>query len=102
SLGERHDAARPRDTDVPRRARVEVLAVVAAAALAGCRTEALPGGPATPDASPTTEPTDGPTAGPTADPTAQPTAEPGAPLPPGGSGGLEVSVGEIGTAPGRD
>ena len=90
--GARHDDARPRATAVPRRARVAVLAVVAAAALAGCRAEALPGGPGTPDASPTTAPTDGPTAGPTADPTAQPPAEPGAPLPPGGSDGVEVSV----------
>ncbi|WP_237840650.1 hypothetical protein [Cellulosimicrobium cellulans] len=80
---------------VPRRARVVVLAAVAVAALAGCRAEALPDGPGTPAPSPTAEPTVVPTASPTAeptDPTDGPTTGPGAPVLPGGSDGVEVSV----------
>lgn len=79
-------------TAVPRRARVAVLAAVAVAALAGCRAEALPGGPGTPTPSPTAEPTAVPTAEPTDEPTGSPTTGPGAPVPPGGSDGVEVSV----------
>ncbi|MBN0040528.1 hypothetical protein JN535_10175 [Cellulosimicrobium cellulans] len=79
---------------MPRRARVVVLAVVAVAALAGCRAEALPGGPGTPSptATPTAEPTAAPTPGPTTEPTGSPTTGPGSPVPPGGSDGVEVSV----------
>ncbi|MFJ2520352.1 PASTA domain-containing protein [Cellulosimicrobium cellulans] len=77
---------------LPRRARVVVLAAVAVAALAGCRAEALPGGPGTPTPSPTALPTAAPTPGPTTEPTGSPTTGPGAPVPPGGSDGVEVSV----------
>jgi hypothetical protein len=77
---------------VTRRARVVVLAVVATAALAGCRAEGLPGGPGSPAPSPTAEPTAAPTPGPTDDPTTGPPTGPGAPVPPGGSDGVEVSV----------
>ncbi|ARU51068.1 hypothetical protein CBR64_05760 [Cellulosimicrobium cellulans] len=81
---------------VPRRARVVVLAAVAVAALAGCRAEAMPGGPGTPTPSPTAIPTATPTTGPTNEPTDEPTGSPttgpGAPVPPGGSDGVEVSV----------
>ncbi|WP_426309830.1 PASTA domain-containing protein [Cellulosimicrobium sp. E-16] len=87
-----HREARSGPTTVPRRARVVVLAAVAVAALAGCRAEALPGGPGTPTPAPTAEPTAVPTAEPTDDPTGSPTTGPGAPVPPGGSDGVEVSV----------
>jgi hypothetical protein len=87
-----HRGARSGPTTVPRRARVVVLAAVAVAALAGCRAEALPGGPGTPTPSPTAIPTTTPTTGPTDEPTDTPTTGPGAPVLPGGSDGVEVSV----------
>jgi len=64
-----------------------VLAVVAAAALAGCRGVGEPGGPGTPPASPTA----GPTSTPTAEPPTMPT-DPGGPTSPGESEGIEVAV----------
>ncbi|WP_454730063.1 hypothetical protein [Cellulosimicrobium protaetiae] len=91
-----HREARSGTPTVPRRARVVVLAAVAVAALAGCRADALPGGPGSPTPSPTAEPTGNPTAepteGPTEGPTDTPTTGPGAPVLPGGSDGVEVSV----------
>ena len=67
-----------------------MLAGVAVVALTGCRVEGLPGGPGDPTPSPTVEPTTVPTTDPTDGPTG-PTG-PGTALPPGGSGGVDVSV----------
>jgi hypothetical protein len=80
---------------VSRRARVAVLAGVAAVALTGCRVDGLPGDPGTPAPSPTAEPTVEPPTVPTTDPTdgtTDGTTNPGTALPPGASDGVDVSV----------